>query len=197
MKFLILACVCAASIALYMAMRYALKSSLFTRFYRVSRDPVQVGQESVWDYPRPPRLEKTNKNIKIVFNGVTIVDSNDAYRVLETSHPPVYYIPQKDIKMEYISRNSEHTSFCEWKGQCNYWDLDVNGHKLEAKIFSYENPTTSFVPIQGHLSFYAGPMDGCFVEGERVTPQPGYFYSGWITKDVVGPFKGSSGTMHW
>jgi len=159
-----------------------------THLFSVKRDPIQTGQESVWDYPRPPALQPVNKRITIDFNGVTIADTKDAYRVLETSHPPVYYIPRKDIKMEYIKQNPRHNSFCEWKGQCTYWDLDVNGKKLEAKIFSYENPTPSFKPITGYLSFYAGPMDACYVDGEKVIPQPGNFYSGWITKDIAGEF---------
>ncbi|KAL0481018.1 hypothetical protein AKO1_001436 [Acrasis kona] len=163
----------------------------------VKRDPVGEGQESCWSYPRPPLLEKVNKQVKIVFNGVTIADTKNAYCVKETSHPPVYYISPSDLKMEHIKRDTSKSSFCEWKGRCSYWNVEVAGKRADGIGFSYDDPTKNFEPIKGYLSFYAGPMDGCYVDGEKVTPQPGNFYSGWITKNVVGPFKGSPGTMFW
>jgi uncharacterized protein (DUF427 family) len=153
-------------------------------------------QESVWDYPRPPRLEAVDKRIEIVFNGVTIAATDEAKRVLETSHPPVYYIPPSDVQMRYLTR-AAGSSWCEWKGQAIYFTLTVNGKTAEEVAWAYPKPTSAFASIKDHLAFYAGPMDGCYVDGQVVTPQPGGFYGGWITPDVVGPFKGEPGTMGW
>lgn len=154
------------------------------------------GQESVWDYPRPPRLEDTSKHIQIVFNSEIIADTNRAKRVLETSHPPVYYIPPEDIKMEYLIKASG-ASFCEWKGYAGYYTVKVGEKTLEKVAWFYGDPTPTFAGIKDHIAFYAGPMDACYVDGEKVEPQPGGFYGGWITKDIVGPFKGGPGTWGW
>lgn len=154
------------------------------------------GQESVWDYPRPPRLEATGKHIQIIFNGQTIADTRRAIRVLETSHPPVYYIPPEDIRTEYL-RPGQGGSFCEWKGQARYHTLEVGDRRAENVGWYYPTPTPGFDAIRNYVAFYAGPMDGCFVDGERARPQPGGFYGGWITDDVVGPFKGEPGTSGW
>lgn len=154
------------------------------------------GQESVWDYPRPPRLELNNKRIQIVFNGVTIVDTKQAYRVLETSHPPVYYMPPEDIEMQYLVKENGR-SFCEWKGQAGYYSLNVHGKEAKNVGWYYPQPMPAFAPIKDYVAFYAAPMDVCLVNGEAVTPQPGKFYGGWITKEIVGPFKGEPGTMGW
>jgi uncharacterized protein (DUF427 family) len=156
----------------------------------------QPGQESVWDYPRPPRLEATPKHLVIKFNGVIIAETRNGYRVLETSHPPVYYFPPQDVRAEYM-KISSRTSYCEWKGRANYCTIEVNGKKLVEVGWMYQSPTTAFSPIAGYFAFYAGPMEECLVDGEKVTPQPGEFYGGWITADVVGPFKGSPGTWGW
>lgn len=162
-------------------------------YHKVEPKP---GQESVWDYPRPPRVEVTKKEIKIIFNKVTIVKSSNSKRVLETSHPPVYYIPQIDILMQHLVIASG-TSFCEWKGEANYYSLEVNGKRLEKVAWSYPKPTNRFEIIKDHLAFYAHSMDACYVDQELVTPQPGNFYGGWITSDVVGPFKGGPGSWGW
>jgi uncharacterized protein (DUF427 family) len=154
------------------------------------------GQESVWDYPRPPRLEPTARRIRVVFAGVTIADSRRAHRVLETSHPPVYYIPPADIQMQHLSLTPQG-SFCEWKGRAAYYTLVVGDRRAENVAWSYPDPTPTFAAIEGALAFYAGPMDACYVDDELVTPQPGGFYGGWITADVVGPFKGGPGTWGW
>ncbi len=160
--------------------------------------PIQpkAGQESVWDYPRPPRLERTTKHIEVIFNGQIIADSRDAFRVLETSHPPVYYLPLRDINRAAL-RPAPGSSFCEWKGQASYYDVLVEGQKAERVAWTYKRPSPSFQPIQDHVAFYAWAMDQCRVDGEVATPQPGRFYGGWITADVVGPFKGEPGTMGW
>lgn len=162
----------------------------------INRIQPQPGQESVWDYPRPPRLEDSPKHIQIIFNGVTIADTHRAKRVLETSHPPIYYIPPEDIKMEYLS-SSNKGSFCEWKGQAIYYTLVVGDKQVVNVAWAYPTPTPNFAGIKDYLAFYASPMDGCYVNGEKVEPQPGNFYGGWITKDIVGPFKGTPGTWGW
>ncbi len=154
------------------------------------------GQESVWDYPRPPRVVETSKHIRVVFNGVTIAEMHRAKRVLETSHPPVYYVPPEDVRMANLL-DASGSSWCEWKGRARYYDVVVDGKKAERVAWAYPEPQTGFESIKDHVAFYAGPMDGCYVDGERVRPQPGGFYGGWITSDVVGPFKGDPGTRGW
>jgi uncharacterized protein (DUF427 family) len=156
----------------------------------------QPGQESVWDYPRPPKLEDTSKHIQIIFNGVTIADTHQAKRVLETSHPPVYYIPLEDIKQEYLIK-SPRSTFCEWKGHGAYYSLAVNDKRVDDVAWYYPEPTPAFATIADCVAFYPAPMDACYVDGEKVEPQPGNFYGGWITSDIVGPFKGALGTWGW
>jgi len=154
------------------------------------------GQESVWDYPRPPRLEDSAKHIQIIFNGVTIADTHRAKRVLETSHPPVYYLPPEDIKMEYLSSTNQG-SFCEWKGRAIYYTIILGEKQVTNVAWSYPSPTLNFASIKDYLAFYPQLMDACYVNGELVQPQPGNFYGGWITSDIVGPFKGAVGTWGW
>lgn len=160
--------------------------------------PIQPapGQESVWDYPRPPRLEPTAKHIQIIFNGVMIADTHQAYRVLETSHPPVYYLPPADIQMVYLTPGSG-SSWCEWKGPARYYTLTIGPKQAKNVAWYYPHPTPHFTAIKNYVAFYAAPMDACLVDGEKVRPQPGQFYGGWITHDIVGPFKGEPGTMGW
>jgi uncharacterized protein (DUF427 family) len=153
-------------------------------------------QESVWDYPRPPRLDDCTKCIHVIFNDVIIADTTGAKRVLETSHPPVYYLPPEDIAMEHLVP-AGGSSFCEWKGAARYYDVRVgNRHGLRV-AWCYPDPTRAFAAIKDYVAFYCLPMDACLVDGERARPQPGGFYGGWITDDVVGPFKGEPGTGHW
>jgi uncharacterized protein (DUF427 family) len=153
--------------------------------------------ESVWDYPRPPRVEKTSKRIRVVFNSVTVADTQNAYRVLETSHPPVYYIPQRDIQMQYLSTTTKRETFCEFKGTANYWMIEVDGKKAENVAWMYANPNKDYAAIRNHIAFYPGKMDACYVDDEQVQAQAGDFYGGWITSDIVGPFKGGAGTLGW
>lgn len=154
------------------------------------------GQESVWDYPRPPRLEAANHRIVIEFNGLVIVDSGHQWRVLETSHPPVYYIPPEDVRLEHLIPEHQ-TSFCEWKGVARYYGLDVSGRTVEAAAWCYPEPSAAFAPIAHHIAFYPGRVDRCLLDGELVRPQPGRFYGGWVTSGIVGPFKGDSGSSFW
>jgi uncharacterized protein (DUF427 family) len=155
-----------------------------------------VGTESVWEYPRPPRLEPTAKQIRVEFGGIVIADSSSTFRVLETSHPPVYYIPPADIAMQYLFQGTGE-SYCEWKGRAGYRHVVVGEARAENAAWSYANPTPAFREIQDFIAFYPAPMDGCYVNGKRVVSQPGDFYGGWITSDLVGPFKGASGTRGW
>lgn len=156
----------------------------------------EPGQESVWDYPRPPRLEDTHKPIQIIFNEVAIADTQRAKRVLETSHPPVYYLPPDDIQMEYLIKSPRMT-YCEWKGQGAYYTIIVGSKRAENVAWYYPEPTPAFAAIKDYIAFYPAPMDACYVDGEKVEPQPGNFYGGWITSDIVGPFKGETGSWGW
>jgi uncharacterized protein (DUF427 family) len=166
----------------------------------MSRHPQAVipgeGQESVWDYPRPPRLDRVSERIIARFAGVTIADTLAAYRVLETSHPPVYYLPLGDIAAGVI-QPAPGTSFCEFKGTADYVTLVAGGRRSERAGWRYQNPTPSFLPIAGYIAFYASKLDEASVGGERVIAQPGDFYGGWITPRIVGPFKGAPGTLGW
>ena len=163
---------------------------------RHKREQPGPGQESVWDYPRPPRVEQVSERVRITFNGVEVADTSRAWRVLETSHPPVYYIPPEDLKREFLER-SPRRSFCEWKGRASFVTLRVGRRVAENVGWFYPEPVPAFESIRDHLAFYAGPMDCCMVGGEQVRPQPGGFYGGWVTSKVVGPFKGEPGTEFW
>jgi uncharacterized protein (DUF427 family) len=153
-------------------------------------------QESVWNYPRPPRLEDSPRHIQVVFNGILIAETRRAKRVLETSHPPVYYIPPQDIRMEHLVR-TQHATWCEWKGQAAYYTVVVGEKQAENAAWFYPEPTPPFAALKEYVAFYPQKMDACYVDGERVTPQRGDFYGGWITSDIVGPFKGDPGTQGW
>ena len=154
------------------------------------------GQESVWDYPRPPRLEDSERHIQVIFNGVTIADTRRAKRVLETSHPPVYYIPPEDIAMDYLSA-TDRATFCEWKGSASYYSVAVGDKRVANAAWFYPQPSASFAPLANYVAFYPSKMEACLVDGERVQAQPGDFYGGWITSEIVGPFKGDPGTGGW
>ena len=161
----------------------------------IARHSIHV--ESVWDYPRPPRVEAVSKRITVVLGGVTVADSTRVHRVLETSHPPVYYVPPDDVLDGALAPAGGRTTFCEWKGTASYFDVVAGGRRAERAAWTYRNPTGGFEAIRDAVAFYAGRLDGCFVDDERVVPQPGGFYGGWITSDVVGPFKGEPGTAAW
>ena len=154
------------------------------------------GQESVWDYPRPPRMEDVEEKVKVVFGGVTIAYTTRAKRVLETSHPPVYYVPPEDIRMEHL-RPSSATSYCEWKGRTSYYDVVTEDRREERAAWYYPSPTGSFSDLKDYVAFYPSRMDACWVGGEKVGAQEGDFYGGWITANIVGPFKGAPGTWGW
>jgi uncharacterized protein (DUF427 family) len=150
----------------------------------------------VWDYPRPPALEPVEQELRVEFGGEVIARTRAGWRVLETSHPPVYYLPRADIREAFL-QPAAGRSLCEFKGQARYWSLVVGSHRSERAAWSYPQPTPAFASIRDHLAFYASRVDACWVGDEQVTPQEGDFYGGWITANIVGPFKGAPGTLGW
>lgn len=146
------------------------------------------GQESVWDYPRPPKIDHDSRNVIIKYGNVDIVKTTSAIRILETASPPTFYIPPVDINFNML-QSTNNSSRCEWKGEANYWDLIVYGQIIHQAGWSYKKPFEDYTEIGGYLSFYPGKLE-CYVNGERVRPQPGGFYGGWITDEIVGPIKG-------
>lgn len=152
--------------------------------------------ERVADYPRPPRLERSDRLVRIVLGGETIAETRAALRVLETFHPPSWYLPSEAFRPGVL-RPAPGGSFCEWKGRARYWTLAAGNVVAQAAGWSYPDPTPAFADLQDHVAVYAGRMEACFVDDERVLPQPGGFYGGWITAELVGPFKGGPGTLGW
>ena len=150
----------------------------------------------MWSYPRPPAVERTTKHIQVFFAGALIAEKRRAWRVLETSHPPVYYIPYEDVEMSLLHPISPDSG-CEWKGRAQYFDVCVADQRAQQAAWAYPQPTARFEVIKGHLAFYAQKMERCLVNGEEVIPQPGAFYGGWITQELVGPFKGGPGSFGW
>jgi uncharacterized protein (DUF427 family) len=163
----------------------------------VRPQPVQPGpgQESVWDFPRPPSIEDSPRHILVRKNEILLAETRSAKRVLETSHAPTYYIPRRDVAMHHLVKSSSQT-FCEWKGSAIYFDLNTGRLSVRSVAWTYENPTPGFIEIRGYLAFYPDRLE-CYLDGERALAQAGGFYGGWITSDVVGPFKGEPGTRNW
>lgn len=160
------------------------------------RLPVKTGQESVWDYPRPPKLEAIKNSLRVEFAGEVLAKTNKGFRVLETSHPPVYYFPEEDVRLDLMTSSPGSTN-CEWKGQAQYFDVEIGSRSAKQIAWRYLNPVPAFADIKGYFAFYAGRVDACFVDDEPAEPQPGDFYGGWITSKVVGPFKGIPGSWGW
>ncbi|MDQ0827140.1 uncharacterized protein (DUF427 family) [Arthrobacter sp. B2I5] len=163
---------------------------------RIIPDVPGPGQESVWDYPRPPRIEPSTERVRIVLGGEVILDTTDSLRVLETSHPPVYYVLQSAFVPGALEP-AAGSSFCEFKGAADYLTVRGGGKEAEGAAWSYPQPASGFEVLADRVAVYPGRMDYCEVDGERVRAQPGRFYGGWITSRVVGPFKGAPGTMDW
>ena len=153
-------------------------------------------QESVWDYPRPPRVEPCTLRIRVLFSGEKVADSTRALRLLETSHPPSYYIPPEDVRQELLTL-AHGSSYCEFKGKAQYWTLRQGAQTGRPAAWSYASPLPAYRELQDHWCFYAGRGLECFVEDVRVTAQEGDFYGGWITPNLKGPFKGGPGTAGW
>ena len=163
---------------------------------KIKRIEPGPGQESVWDYPRPPRLEPFSGHIRVVFNGEEIVNSNQTYRILETSHPPTYYIPMKDFMEDALVKTSK-SSFCEWKGMASYYHVQAAGKISSNAAWGYPTVNQRYGELLNTVSIYAHMMDACYVNDELVQAQAGDFYGGWITSNIVGPFKGGVGTWGW
>ena len=159
-------------------------------------EPAGPGQESVWGYPRPPRLEHTSHEIEVVLGGQVVARTSAALRVLETSHPPTYYLPMVDF-VEGALRPAGGGSLCEWKGQAAYLDVVGGDTVAERAGWYYPFPTPSFAAIVDHVALYPGRMDRCTLDGEVVRAQPGGFYGGWVTSSIVGPIKGEPGSAGW
>ena len=154
------------------------------------------GQESVWDYPRPPRVEPSTELVEVELGGRVVASTKQSWRVLETSHPPTYYLPREAFGPEVL-RPAEGATWCEWKGRAAYFDV-VAGDRVAARAaWTYPHPTAGFASLAGAVAVMPGLVDRCTVDGETVVPQPGSFYGGWVTSRVVGPFKGGPGTSGW
>lgn len=158
--------------------------------------PPGPGQESVWGYPRPPRLEPVPERLRVVLGGVTVADTAAGWRVLETSHPPSYYFPPEDVVPGSLIPASGG-SFCEWKGVADHLDVAAGGARAPRAAWRYRDPTPAFAALRGCVAFHPALVDACWVGDERATPQPGGFYGGWVTSRVAGPFKGGPGTRGW
>ena len=160
-------------------------------------------QESVWSYPRPPKLEPTVRHLRVVHAGVVVAETRRGMRILETSHPPVYYLPPQDVRTDLLQPSQRRGTFCEFKGVATYWNLVLTGvastssKSVPDAAWSYASPSPAYLALKDHLAFYASLMEECWVDGERVVPQPGDFYGGWITSHIKGPFKGAPGTLGW
>ncbi len=163
---------------------------------RFPRPTLAPGQEWVWDYPRPPRIEPCDRHVQVIFNATVIANTQRALRVLETSHPPVYYIPPEDVRMECL-QPAHRATYCEFKGRASYYTVTVGGVTAEHAAWFYPDPAPDYEAMAGYVAFYPSRMDACTVGGERVQPQEGDFYGGWITSEIVGPFKGAPGTLGW
>jgi uncharacterized protein (DUF427 family) len=154
------------------------------------------GQQSVWDYPRPPRVEVVAKLVRVELAGVEVASSHRALRVVETSSPPCYYVPREDARPDLLEESAS-TSFCEWKGVARYLSLRVGDRRAADAAWTYPDPDPGYEALRGRLAFFAARVDACWVGESRVRAQPGPYYGGWITPELVGPFKGDPGTEDW
>ena len=165
----------------------------------MSRPPRVIpasGQESVWDYPRPPAIRRCELPIVVELGGQVVCRTDESWQILETSHPPTYYLPREAFSPGALTE-AAGSSFCEWKGAAPYLDVQGGAAVATRAAWYYPNPSEPYRALAGHVALYAGRMDRCLVGGVQVQPQPGGFYGGWITPEVVGPFKGDPGTMGW
>lgn len=144
-------------------------------------------EEFVQNYPLPPKTEDITNYIKIIFNSTVIAETKKAKRVLEKGHAPAYYIPPEDVKREYLTP-ADYPSFCPWKGEASYYHLTVNGKTARYACWYYPTPKKDFESIINYLAFYPGKMDACYIDEEKVSPEPAKFYGGWVTDAIKGPF---------
>lgn len=153
-------------------------------------------RESVWDYPRPPRIEPVGRRVRVELGAGSVAESTRAVRILETASPPTIYIPREDVRMGLL-RQAKGTSYCEWKGTATYFDVTANQRVRPRAAWTYPDPKPGFEGIRDWISFYPGRVDAAYLDDERVTPQPGNYYGGWITAELDGPFKGEQGSEGW
>jgi uncharacterized protein (DUF427 family) len=153
--------------------------------------------ERVWDYPRPPAVVACERRVRIELGGQALADSGRALRVLETSHPPTIYVPVSDVCVELVDVSGGLSTWCEFKGAARYVDAVVGGLRTRAVGWTYPNPSAGYAALRNHISFYPGRVDGAWLDDELVEAQASDFYGGWITADLVGPFKGPAGTLSW
>lgn len=151
----------------------------------------------MWDYPRPPRVEPCRRVVTVTFGGRQIARSNRGLRVLETAGAPTIYIPGGDVDLSSLRPSGGGGSWCEWKGSASYFDLVAGQAVRRRAAWTYPDPTPAFRALAGHFSFYPARTSGCYLDDELVSPQPGGFYGGWVTNDIVGPIKGEPGTLGW
>jgi uncharacterized protein (DUF427 family) len=146
----------------------------------------------VWDYPRPPRVERSERPVKVIADGVVVAESTDALRVLETAGAPTIYVPLLHVKMRFLAPSPGRTTYCEWKGRASYFDIGT----ARRAAWMYPDPKSEYEMLRGYVSFYPAKVE-CYLGDERARPQPGRFYGGWVTDDIVGPFKGERGSARW
>jgi len=153
------------------------------------------GQESIWDYPRPPALVADGRHVQVYLGDALVADTRRAFRLLETAGAPTFYLPPEDVESSLLAA-SDASSYCEWKGVARYWHVTDGKHEGRNAAWAYPDADARYAAIAGYLAFYLGALSG-YVDGEQAQPQPGGFYGGWVTSDVVGPFKGEPGTQGW
>jgi uncharacterized protein (DUF427 family) len=162
-----------------------------------SKMKTQRAKESVWDYPRPPRVEPLDRHVRVVLGGETIAESDRALRVLETASPPTIYIPREDVREGVLTPAEDAHTYCEWKGTASYVHAEAGGKRANRAAWFYPDPKPGFEQLRDHLAFYPRRVDAAYLDDEQVTPQPGAYYGGWITQEIEGPFKGEPGTEGW
>ncbi len=159
------------------------------------REKPKPGQESVWDYPRPAELQPIENHLRVSLGDMLVAQTRHGFRVIETCHPPTFYFPPGDVRLDLLSP-IDHDSECSWKGHASYFDLDLDGFTIQCAAWTYLYPNEDFAGIKGYLAFYPAKLD-CEIDGERARPQEGRVYAGWITSKVAGPFKGTPGSELW
>ena len=158
---------------------------------------MQRAKESVWDYPRPPRVEPERRHVRVELGGETVAESDRALRVLETASPPTIYIPREDVREEALIEAGDVHTECEWKGTASYLHAEVGARRANRVAWHYPAPKPGYEALRDHLAFYPRRVDAAYLDDERVQPQPGAYYGGWITEEIEGPFKGEPGSEGW
>lgn len=151
----------------------------------------------MWGYPRPPAVTPCERRVRVEWAGEVLADSIRAVQVLETSHPPTIYIPPAEVRLTLLDPSDARPTWCEFKGEARYFDAVLGGRRAATVAWSYSHPSAGYEALRDHIAFYPGRVDAAWLDDERVRAQAGDFYGGWITGDLVGPFKGAAGTQGW